>query len=266
VKKYGFSPYCRILVGSGDNPQSKVPVSGDLLSLGTSFVNMVATDGKTYDMNGYASAMYDGLDRPFMFGCRTNGAMVWDRLRAIYGMEKEEFTPAEKALRQVPIARNMVFWQPANESFPPSASYDIVRTGNVSPDFGTDYSGLIETSLASVYHYSRDFTRANAEPLYVTGGAAASPGVMRRVAAIWNRPAVPMGKGGAAMGAAVGGACAFLKSEGQPPDIDRFAGDYIRGKEKTVRPQPEDIVAFHGPGGYLERFAVEETRLRKTEI
>jgi xylulokinase len=266
VKKYGFSPYCRILVGSGDNPQSKVPVSGDLLSLGTSFVNMVATDGKTYDMNGYASAMYDGLGRPFMFGCRTNGAMVWDRLRAMYGMEKEEFTQAEQALRQVPVARSMVFWQPANESFPPSASYDIVRTGDAIPDFGTDYSGLIETSLASVYYYSRAFNRSTAEPLYVTGGAAASPGVMRRVAAIWNRAAVPVGKGGASLGAAVAGACAFLKSEGEHPDIDRFTGAYIRGKENPVLPLPEDIVAFHGPGKYLEKFAAEETRLRKTEI
>jgi xylulokinase len=32
VRKYGFSPSCKIVVGSGDNPQSKVLVSGDLLS------------------------------------------------------------------------------------------------------------------------------------------------------------------------------------------------------------------------------------------
>jgi hypothetical protein len=48
------------VAGSGDNPQSKVQVAGDLLSLGTSFVNMTSTDGKVIDKSGLANAMYDG--------------------------------------------------------------------------------------------------------------------------------------------------------------------------------------------------------------
>ena len=89
------------------------------LNLDTSLVNMVSTDGKTLDTNGFANAMYDGVGRPFMFGCRTNGTMVWDQLRAMYGMEKEEYGPAEEVLQQAPVAHYMVFWQPKNESFPP---------------------------------------------------------------------------------------------------------------------------------------------------
>ena len=68
VDKYGFDPGCAVIAGSGDNPQAKVPVAGDLLSLGTSFVNMVSTDGDTLDPEGFANAMYDGINRPFMFG------------------------------------------------------------------------------------------------------------------------------------------------------------------------------------------------------
>ncbi|MBW2086431.1 MAG: hypothetical protein JRI54_10475 [Deltaproteobacteria bacterium] len=70
VKKYGLNPNCQIAAGSGDNPQTKVLVKGNLLSLGTSLVNMVATDGKTLDMNGFANAMYDGVARPSFFGSR----------------------------------------------------------------------------------------------------------------------------------------------------------------------------------------------------
>ena len=96
VEKYGFDPECVVVAGSGDNPQAKVPVAGDLLSLGTSFVNMVSTDGDTLDPEGFANAMYDGINRPFMFGCRTNGAMVWDAVRANYGFAKEEYAPQKQ--------------------------------------------------------------------------------------------------------------------------------------------------------------------------
>lgn len=260
IRKYGFSPSCKVAVGSGDNPQSKVLVAGDLLSLGTSLVNMVSTDGRTLDMNGFANAMYDGIGRPFMFGCRTNGAMVWDQLRAIYGMEKEEYGPAEEALQQVPVGQHLVFWQPRNESFPPSGSFDLVRAKNVTPHFGADYAGLIEATLAAVYHHSRDFGRETTEPLYVTGGATNSPGIMRRISAIWNRPVVPVEKGGAALGAAVAGAYGFFRSEGEEIDVEQFVANLLKRKE-PIQPRPEDVAALHSPGGYLDKFATEEAKL-----
>ena len=101
VAKYGFSEQCRVAVGSGDNPQTKVLVKGDLLSLGTSFVNMISTDGKTLDLDGYANGMYDGLGRPFMFGCRTNGAMVWDGIRGMHGLGGDDFGPADDSLAAI---------------------------------------------------------------------------------------------------------------------------------------------------------------------
>ena len=258
VRKYGFSPSCKIVVGSGDNPQSKVLVAGDLLSLGTSIVNMVATDGKTFDMNGFANAMYDGVGRPFMFGCRTNGAMVWDRLRAMYGLEKEEYLPAERALQQAPIAQSLVFWQPRNESFPPSGSIDLVRISHETSGLGTDYAGLIETTLAAVYHHSKGFTRETVATLYVTGGARNSREIIRRVAAIWNRQVTPVEQGGAALGAAVAGACAFLEAEGNTIDTEQYIGANLLKREQPFQPGTDDVLAFHRPGGYLDMFAAEE--------
>jgi xylulokinase len=261
VQKYGLLPSCKITAGSGDNPQSKVLVAGDLLSLGTSLVYMVATDGKTFDINGYANAMYDGVGRPFMFGCRTNGAMVWDQLRAMYGLEKEEHTPAEEALCKAPIAQGMVFWQPRNESLPPSGSFDMVRLGNETPGLGTDYAGIIETTLAAVYYHARGFTRETNETLYVTGGARKSREIIRRVAAIWNRPVTPIEEGGAALGAAVAGTRALLKTEGETIDTEQYVGNGLLKREPPLQPKTEDVLAFHRRGGYLERFAAEETNL-----
>ena len=96
--------------------------------------------------------------------------------------------------------------------------------------------------------------------MYVTGGANDSPEVMRRVAAIWNRQIIPVEKGGAALGAAVAGAYAFLKSGGEEADVEELSTNLLRRRE-AISPRPEDVPAYHSPGGYLERFVAEEARL-----
>ncbi len=261
VEKYGFNRDCKIVAGSGDNPQAKVLVADNLLSLGTSFVNMVSTDGETLDMEGLANAMYDGIGRPFMFGCRTNGAMVWDMVRVLYGLGKEDYGPAETALGQVSPGSSMALWHPKNESFPPSGSFDLTRiTHRTKPTLASDYAGIIETSLAAVYVHSEAFTKQSEAPLYVTGGASGSPEIMRRVAAIWNRELIPMEKGGPALGAAVAGAYAYCKSQGESFDVEAFSQGLLK-RSQPITPRPEDVAAYHGPGKYLEQFRAEEARI-----
>ena len=252
IEKYGFEERCAVIAGSGDNPQAKVPVAGDLLSLGTSFVNMVSTDGDTLDPEGFANAMYDGINRPFMFGCRTNGAMVWDAVRNNYGLEKEAYAPAEAALREAAPGQFMTFWQPKMESFPVSRTFDLIRAA-AQPTLSEDYTGIIETSLAAVYVYSAVFTKQTQAPLFVTGGATDSPEIMRRVAGIWNRPTLPVEKGGAALGAAVAGVKALHDAANESFDIEAFSAAVLKRGE-PIQPHPEDVAAYHGEGKYLERF------------
>ena len=252
VEKYGFDGNCAVIAGSGDNPQAKVPIAGDLLSLGTSFVNMVSTDGDTLDPEGFANAMYDGINRPFMFGCRTNGAMVWDAVRNSYGLAKAEYAPAEAALKQVAPGQFMTFWQPKTESFPVSGAFDLIRSVG-QPILAEDYTGIIETSLAAVYTYSAVFTKQTQAPLFVTGGATDSAEIMRRVAGIWNRPTLPVEKGGAALGAAVAGVKALHDAANEAFDIEAFSASVLKRGE-PIQPHPEDVKAYHGEGKYLERF------------
>ena len=262
IERFGFSPDCRILAGSGDNPQSKVLVSGNLLSLGSSLVNMASTDGKHLDMSGASNAMYDGLGRPFIFSCRTNGALVWDQLRASHGLKKEEYEPAEKALRETPVGRFMVFWQPRDESFPVSGSHEIIRTTHSAPELGADYSGLIETTLGLVYLYSKTFAKETAEPLYVTGGANKSPEILRRVAAIWNKPVVRIEEAGAALGAAAAGAYALLKTTGKEVKIEEITKKLLK-KGNLIQPLAVDVSAYHSSGGYLEKLSVVAEKVIK---
>jgi xylulokinase len=206
--------------------------------------------------------MYDGIGRPFMFGCRTNGALVWDQMRALYGVRKEDYVTAEAALKHAPMGQNLVFWQPHDESFPSSGKFQLTRIDGQIPDLANDYAGIIESSLTAVYYHSRSFSRSFGKPLHITGGAAGSHGIMRRVAAIWNRPLIVMGKGSAALGAAVAGVSAYFKHTGEILNVEDYSMT-VSPRGEIIEPIAEDVKVFHNPGGYLEKFAREEASFIK---
>ena len=260
TEKYGFSSGCAVAAGSGDNPQTKVLIEGDLLSLGTSYVNMVSTDGKAFDLEGYANGMYDGIGRPFMFGCRTNGAMVWDRVRVMHGLRKDDFAASDGTLADSSPGTHLFVWQPDNESFPPSGTIEPTRIGYEKADLKNDYSGVIESTLGLVYLYSRGFARQTTDPMYVTGGVTKVPEIVRRVAGIWNRPIITIGTVGAALGAAVAAASALAKSRAESADIEALSASVLP-RSNAVAPKEEDVRAFHGDDGYLPRLAREYKKI-----
>jgi xylulokinase len=260
VERYGFSRECRVCAGSGDNPQSKVLVDGDLLSLGTSFVNMVATDGESFDLAGYANGMYDGVGRPFMFGCRTNGALVWDRVRELHGLERDDFRNSDSTLATDPPGTHLFLWQPDRESFPASKPFDPVRVGYSAPELSRDYPGIIESTLGLVRIYSEGFAPKSDAPIFLTGGVTKVAEIVRRVAAIWNRPVITVGTVGAALGAAVAGAAALSRGTGTPKSVEELSAAALP-REKPVDPIASDVATFHRDGGYLVRLRREYERV-----
>jgi xylulokinase len=235
-----------VLAGSGDNPQTKVLAGGDLLSLGTSFVDMVATSGQT-DPRGSFNAMYDGLGRPFMFGCRTNGALVWDRVRALHGKAKKDYTASEIALSSTPVGSTIVLWQPETESFPLSPSGDLWRAQ--AQDYAADEAGIVDSSLALVYLGSKEYSASSTEPMSLTGGPSGSPAIVARVAAIFDRPVRVLAAAGAAAGAACAGIFAL---KGAGPEFDA-AVSQCADSGKVVEPDKAAARALRAPGGYFER-------------
>jgi xylulokinase len=266
-EKYGFAPHCVIVAGSGDNPQSKVLAGGDLLSLGTSFVYMISTPNGGVDADGAANAMYDALGRPFNFGCRTNGALVWDRLRELHGLDKKDYAACETALAATRPGSRLRFWHPDTESFPViSANPDVLRLDDEAADFAGDYSGIVDSSLGLVYRFGMKIAGSGARsaPIIVCGGPSASPGIMRRVAAIWNRPAIRAGQTGAALGAAVSAAVALIpetKSAEREATVASLRAA-IHADGATIAPDPELLGCYHAPGGFLDRLEAAFVKLR----
>lgn len=243
AERFGFDPACLVLAGSGDNPQSKVLAPGALLSLGTSFVFM--TDGT--EPHPAANAMYDGLGRPFLFGCRTNGALCWESVRTFHGLGADDFPASERALAVTAPGSVLRVFQPERESFPVLPAADYGRPA----DFERDYSGTVDSTLGLIYLASRPFA-ADVAGVAVTGGAAASEGTLRRIAAVWNRPVAVIGEAGAAAGAAVAAAAALEPESGRDGYVARAAAAVSR-RGRAVEPVPADVRAYHGESGYLVR-------------
>lgn len=264
-ERYGFDPECRILAGSGDNPQTKVLASGDLLSLGTSFVFMISTPDGGVDPTGAANAMYDGLGRPFNFGCRTNGALTWDRLRRFHGLAAGDHAAGEAALAATGAGSRLRFWHPDAESFPViAANPEIVRLDDGPADFAGDYAGVVDSALGLVYRYGKKIGKAAPadDPISVCGGPSASPEIMRRVAALWNRPAVRAGQAGAALGAAVAAAVGLAPEENRDAVAAALRSAILAGAA-VIAPDAELVRRYHAPGGFLDRLETAFEELRR---
>ncbi len=266
-EKYGFHPDCRIIAGSGDNPQSKVLASDSLLSLGTSFVYMIPTPGGEVDPSGEANAMYDALGRPFNLACRTNGALTLDRMRKLHGLNAKDYAASEAALAGTPPGSRLRFWHPDAESFPAiAANPNVVRLDSKPDDFTNDYPAIVDSALGLVFRHGcrvgGQCTRS--DPISVCGGPSGSHEIMRRVAAIWNRPAIHIGQAGAPLGAAVAAAVALVPESHQ--ELRDEVADSLRRavyeSSTTVTPDPEWVHRYHADGGFLDRLESAFEKMR----
>jgi xylulokinase len=251
AQRFGFRRDAIVLAGSGDNPQTKVLLEGDLLSLGTSFVNMVATKGEV-DPKGAFNAMYDGLGRSFMFGCRTNGALTWDKVRLQWGFDRGEYKKADAALADVKVGECLVIFQPDTESFPKSPAGSLRREYSGETSFAKDYAGVIDSSLALIYLTSKEYSSDPTIPLAVTGGPSGSPLILERIAAIWGRPVLPVGKTGAGAGAACAGIYALLQKSNETSKFPAIVKNCV-GSGTPVQPNAEASEALRKPGAYFDQ-------------
>ena len=196
-------------------------------------------DGPPHFAATGANGMYDGLDRPFYFFPRTNGALVWDKLRG-----NLTYAEAEKILAEAPFGKQFLIWQPLKESFPVSPIIDpIGQTGDVRKD----YPAIIDTTLAILAIWSgsaggetaTNSDSAGSQPptekiLYVTGGASASRAVLERISALWKRPVCSISEVGTPMGAALSAYASLCNKE----EAEKLATELI-GNQQPVRASKE---------------------------
>lgn len=123
-------------------------------------------------------------------------------------------------------------------------------------DFASDYAAVVDSSLGLVYRYGMKIAGAGAaasqQAMSVCGGPSTSAGIMRRIAAIWNRPAIQAGQAGAALGAALAAAVALV-AEGEREALAETLRQAIFAGKPVVQPDAAMVRAYHAPGGYLDQ-------------
>jgi xylulokinase len=259
-KKYGLAADCKIIAGSGDNPQSKVLATGDLLSLGTSFVYMISSPDGSVDMAGTANAMYDGLGRPFNFGCRTNGALAWDRLRLRHGLGAKDYAACDASLANVAPGSRIRFWHPDTESFPiVHSNPEPVRLDDGPADFAHDFAAVVDSSLGLVYRYGMKIAGPGAADDKSADQRLWRPVDQRRHHEAHRRhlepPCMQAGQAGAALGAAVAAAVALVPEGERETQAETLRQAIFTGKG-VIQPDPEMVKAYHAEGGYLDQLEV----------
>jgi sugar (pentulose or hexulose) kinase len=95
----------------------------------------------------------------------------------------------------------------------------------------------------------------------ICGGPSTSPGIMARIAAIWNRPAIQAGQAGAALGAAVAAAVALVPESDRDAVAEKLREAILAGKG-VIQPDPEMVKAYHAAGGYLDQLETAFEKLR----
>ncbi len=194
IDKYGFSKECLIGIGTGDNPATKMLSTGDLLSLGTSFVYMKNTKISDRDMSGVSNAMYDGAGNPFTILCRTNGAMIWDRIRSKYD---KNYQDSHNALVNLKDDYPVGLWQLERESVPLSTTIELQDLG----DFDKNYKALVLSNLGLLEQYTAIFGKP--QNISVTGGATNDLEIVQIIADLWQCPVHILPALGASLGAAL---------------------------------------------------------------
>jgi sugar (pentulose or hexulose) kinase len=86
---------------------------------------------------------------------------------------------------------------------------------------------------------------------------------MKRIAAIWNRPAIQAGQAGAALGAAVAAAVALVPEADRDAVAEKLRQAILSGKG-VIQPDPDMVKAYHAPGGYLDQLEAAFETLRKS--
>ena len=88
--------------------------------------------------------------------------------------------------------------------------------------------------------------------------------ILRRIAAIWKRPAIAAGQAGAALGAAVAAAIAIEPEAGRDRLAQRLRQTILTG-QPVFQPDPLMVQAYHAPSGYLDQLESAFEKLRSVK-
>ena len=249
VAKYGFSPKCRVIAWSGDNPNSLIGVglirSGKVcISLGTSdtYFGFMPEPHVSAEGEGHVFGSPTGDYMSLI--CFLNGSLTREKVRDAYGLSWEEFSAALRRSKPGNGGRVMLpYFFP--EIVPNVLEPKVHRYWLDESDAAGNVRAVIEAQMASMAIHSK-WMGVTTRTIYATGGASANREILQIMADVHNADVYQFGVGNsAALGAALRAAHADLKAAGAEIPWEKIVAGFTDPvKESRVRPDKSAVKVY----------------------
>jgi xylulokinase len=265
VRRFGFRPEAKVVIGSGDNPSSLAGLG----LIGVSDVRAVSL-GTSDTYFGYMPDLMDfecreghifgAADGGYMFlVCFKNGSLARERVKNRFGLTWEDFS---RVLQETPPGNQgrvmLPYFMP--EITPMVRKSKVWRFGGLrAEDVRGNVRAVAEAQAMAMYLHSRG---AGPRPrtILVTAGGSQNRGLLSVLSQVFGAEVrVLEVKESAALGAALRAAHAWLIRMG-PVTTWRELWETVvsAGSVASVRPSDEAIRIYHAPRGLLEAYAACE--------
>ena len=204
VQRYGFSPQCQVVIGTGDNPSSLVGMGASkpgkvVISLGTSDTLFAAIEGIRTDGAGLGHAFGNPQGGSMSLICVRNGSLAREAISRECGLA--DWAAFSAAVDAAPAARSAVLPMEETEITPRRAA------GRIALGTPTTQTTLpraaVEGQALSLRLHSR-WVGTPTTHLLLTGGASENPSVAKIFADVFGAPVLRLAvSDSAALGAAL---------------------------------------------------------------
>ena len=196
VKKYGFSPNCRVACFTGDNPASLVGMGAStpgnvVISLGTSDTWFSATDGVASRMDGIGHVFGNPCGGGMALVCFANGSLAREALRDELGVDWSAFEAESLAATRERAGTDLMLPFYGPEITPLAKFSGPVRQGDAAFMAGQDPARQVRALLEGQFLNMRlHAANPDAMPVRVrlTGGASRNNGIARIAADVLQAP------------------------------------------------------------------------------
>ncbi len=240
VDRFGFSPDCKVLPGTGDNPASLVGlglVSGGALgiSLGTSDTVFAYMSEVHTDPTG-ASHVFGSPTGGYMaISVYKNGSLAREAVRQKHGLSWDQFSGI---LRRTPPGNNGRIMLPyfGTEIVPHVQVPGPQRFGFEDWDAEVEVRAVIEAQMTSMRVHA-EWMGEKPVRIQATGGASDNREILQIMADVFGVPVLRQEtSNSAALGAAIRAQHAALRESGRPASFEQLTIPFVRA---TYTLQPD---------------------------
>jgi xylulokinase len=264
VARYGFSPDCKVLPGTGDNPSSLVGlglVTGGALgiSLGTSDTVFAYMREAAVDPSG-ASHVFGSPTGGYMaISVYKNGSLAREAVRERHGLNWDQFS---EILRRTPPGNNGRVLLPyfGTEIVPHVQTPGAQRYGFDAGDADAEVRAVVEAQMTSMLLHA-EWMGEKPVRIQATGGASNNREILQIMADVFGVPVLRQETSNSAgLGAAVRAQHAALREAGHGASFGDLTQGFVKATY-TLQPNPDHAAAY---AAFAEEYRRREAEYVKT--